>query len=304
MFFSEGFSWDSYLILQTDDAASPTKPSLHPDNNSNSSEPPLKQPTPSKTALRNLCPGIRDHRLLNTALDLQEFTLAANIAFQTGRKIPPDLFRETQVSVQYRLLALRDEDDERRSRQQQQQQHQRLETEELSHPIPEETGPLTQDTITAQRLLCLGMLAFTTTTFLKIKQLPMRYVDLVRRMRECVHTLGGKGGAPWEAGVNGGCSPQAAAAAAPGRLELWFLFVARISVLDAPEDEEMLVAATARVLRAMGLGGAGWDQVRDVLRAFMWVDWLHSEGGRAFWEVVSARGDVVSMLEDGVPEEE
>lgn len=154
--------------------------------------------------------------------------------------------------------------------------------------------------------VCLGVPGaphMTTTTFLKIKQLPMRYVDLARRMRECVRTLGERG-TSLEAGVNGGgCSPQAAAAA-PGALELWFLFVARISVLDAPEDEEMLVAATGRVLRAMGLSGANWGQVREVLRALMWVDWLHSEGGKAFWEVVSSAGDAASLSEEGVLEKE
>jgi hypothetical protein len=69
------------------------------------------------------------------------------------------------------------------------------------------------------------------------------------------------------------------------RLVVWFLFVAGVSVMREDGDEEMLVVALRRVLGRMGLSG-GWEEVRDVLRGVMWIDWVHSAGGRRLWEVV------------------
>ncbi len=231
-FFSKGFSFDPYLTPRANS---------NPSNNIA-----RKRSVATKTALRKLIPDVQDPRLLNTVLDLQEFALGANLAFQTGRKIPTDLFHETLVSVQYRLLALRGEDDA--------PQHQML----MHH------------------LLFLGMLAFSATTFLQIKQMPMSHGDLARRMRECVPRLLVRVGEEE-------CSPQ------EQRLALWFLFVANISVLGSTvEDKTMLVKATRQLVVGLGLAEACWDKVRDILRTVMWIDWLHSEGGKEFWDKVVA----------------
>jgi hypothetical protein len=44
--------------------------------------------------------------MVNIWYDLYEFSKAANIAAQTGRKLEPDLLQEIMISVQYRLLNL------------------------------------------------------------------------------------------------------------------------------------------------------------------------------------------------------
>lgn len=62
---------------------------------------------PQNTAIHVLRgDSICDPRLLNVWHDLYEFSRAANIAAQTGRKLKPDLLQEVMISVQYRLLHL------------------------------------------------------------------------------------------------------------------------------------------------------------------------------------------------------
>jgi hypothetical protein len=150
------------------------------------------------------------------------------------------------------------------------------------------------------------MLAFTTTTFLQIKQLPMRYPDLARRMRGCVQALAqvlSDGEQEQRQEQNGERKsddpPQ------PHQVEmvvrLWFLFVARISVLGWPDDEEVLVITAGRALDGLGLAEAGWDEVRGVLRGVMWIDWVHSGDGRRFWERVRAERSRVSQGREVVP---
>jgi hypothetical protein len=144
------------------------------------------------------------------------------------------------------------------------------------------------------------MLAFTTTTFLQIKQLPMRYPDLARRMRGCVRALAHlqprEQEQNWEIRKRDDPPP-------PQQTEmtvrLWFLFVARISVLGWPEDEEVLVIAAGRALASLGLAEAGWDEIRGMLRGVMWIDWVHSGDGRRFWEGVRSESGVARVGESG-----
>ncbi|KAK3904890.1 hypothetical protein C8A05DRAFT_42094 [Staphylotrichum tortipilum] len=203
-FFSDGFSWEPYLIPRT------TVPSPN--------TPPPANPTTNPSTPPTFPILITDPRLLNILHDLQEFSLAANLASQTGCSIPAPLFHETLVSVQYRLLALRDEDDF---------------DDDSDHTHRMDASPA--------RLLRLGMLAFSTTTFLQIQQLPLRYADLARRMRGCVRRLGRVG--------------EASLSQEEARLALWFLFVATVSVLGGEGDEEGVVGAARRVAGGLGLGG-------------------------------------------------
>jgi hypothetical protein len=303
LFFSEGFSWDPYLLPPS--KKSSTKPIIPSDTTqTKQTTAPTNLPPLTSNVLRNLHPTVNDPRLLNILLDLQEFSLAANLAFQTGRKIPSTIFCETLVSVQYRLLALRDEDDQRRQKQQQPFQDQDTSTDtnnwEIDPAVEGNTSKLAD-------LLRLGMLAFTTTTFLQIKQLPMRYPDLARRMRGCVRALAqvlsdGEQEHHQEQGQDG---ERKGERDPPQQVEivvrLWFLFVARISVLGWPEDEDVLVTTAGRVLEGLGLAEAAWDEVRGVLRGVMWIDWVHSGDGRRFWERVRAERSRVSQGQEVVP---
>ncbi|KXX77080.1 hypothetical protein MMYC01_206332 [Madurella mycetomatis] len=250
LFFASGFSWDSYLAPR--DAAGSSS-SSHRNNISS-----INTPFPALTS---------DLRLLNTAADLQQFSVSANLAFQTGLKMPADAFHEILVSVQYRLLALQHEHDEA------------LSSLSLSSSLPSSSKHKCRgeqekkEERQAETLLRLGMLAFTTTTFLQIQELPMRYPDLAARMRRAVNDMADRGKA------EGGEEMR--------RLELWFLFVARISVVGGVEDEEMLARAAKEALKVLGLmgigSGAGWREVRDVLKGYMWIDWVHSARGLTFY---------------------
>jgi hypothetical protein len=149
---------------------------------------------------------------------------------------------------------LRDEDDERQRQHQSPPQGQPQAEQQQSPPRTDEGQSEKEgeeegegvNRLDVECLLRLGMLAFTTTTFLQIKQMPMRYVDLAGRMRRFVRRLAER------EGLVEGCSPQT------GRLVLWFLFVARISVLGGVEDADMLAVVVERVLVFLGLGGGGW----------------------------------------------
>ncbi|KAK3344259.1 hypothetical protein B0T25DRAFT_463449 [Lasiosphaeria hispida] len=185
----------------------------------------------SKSTMHQAYPRSLDQRLLNVWLDLQEFSRSANIAFQTGRKIPGSLFQEAVTSALYRLIAL---------------QHDQGDTT----PV--------QDTI-----MRLGMLAFSTTTFLQIQGLPAdNNKDLSAKARTFLQL------------------PQTVGQQQFGteareeflKLKLWFLFVAYITILSRLEDEELIVANVAETVTSLGL--SSWPGVREVLLDHMWIDWL------------------------------
>ena len=48
-----------------------------------------------------------DSRLLAIYSDLHEFSRAANLAAQIGRKLEPDLLQDVMISIQYRLMHLK-----------------------------------------------------------------------------------------------------------------------------------------------------------------------------------------------------
>lgn len=62
---------------------------------------------PQNNAIHVLCGESKsDPKLVNVWYDLYEFSRAANLATQTGRKLEFDLLQEVMISVQYRLLHL------------------------------------------------------------------------------------------------------------------------------------------------------------------------------------------------------
>ncbi|KUJ24014.1 uncharacterized protein LY89DRAFT_776211 [Mollisia scopiformis] len=80
-FVAENILWDSYL--------------------------PRSLPVSPTTAIHLLVSDSEpDPIMVNIWFDLHEFSRAANIAAQTGRKLEPDLLQEVMISVQYRLLNL------------------------------------------------------------------------------------------------------------------------------------------------------------------------------------------------------
>ncbi|PVH81931.1 hypothetical protein DL98DRAFT_570798 [Cadophora sp. DSE1049] len=71
---------------------------------------PRTLPVPLSTAIHSILRGsgtVLDARLLAIYSDLHEFSRAANLAAQTGRKLETDLLQDVMISVQYRLLHLK-----------------------------------------------------------------------------------------------------------------------------------------------------------------------------------------------------
>ncbi|KAK3684052.1 putative necrosis-inducing factor-domain-containing protein [Podospora appendiculata] len=169
LFFADGVSWDSYIQVASRDGISSMGRTIGKQNpiengtNTDIKEPwdpscqshdpfsPYTTPSPESPVCPQPNPDkiILDYRLVNIWTDLQEWTRATNIAFQTGFKIDGRVFQEIAVSAQYRLVHLGY--DNRHSSQ--------------------------------ETLLRSGMLAFTITTFLKINGVAVKYEALAQSIR-------------------------------------------------------------------------------------------------------------------------
>ena len=94
-----------------------------------------------------------DEKLAIVWEDLREFSKFANLAYQTKRKIDPEMFHEIMVSVAYRLLRLRFSND------------------------------LVNEVIRA------GMLTFTSTIFLQWQSMRIRYSYMISLFRNALQKL-------------------------------------------------------------------------------------------------------------------
>ncbi|KAH8896139.1 hypothetical protein GQ53DRAFT_640012 [Thozetella sp. PMI_491] len=114
--------------------------------------------------------------------------------------------------------------------------------------------------------LRLMMLAFATTIFFEGHGLESKYTFLASRVREVLQLR--------EYGTS-------AQDAREHRYNLWLLAVARVSILDGPEDHGWLVDRQVAVKQALEL--STWFKAKEVLRSFLWVDMVHDERGREFF---------------------
>lgn len=64
--------------------------------------------TSADSALQAVCRDleVKDLRLAKVWLDFQELATGLNLAYQTQRKLSPDIFQEALISIQYRLQHL------------------------------------------------------------------------------------------------------------------------------------------------------------------------------------------------------
>ncbi|KAK1830696.1 hypothetical protein QBC39DRAFT_101456 [Podospora conica] len=212
------------------------------------------------TPIHELHPSTPDQRLVNVWLDLQEFSRSANLAFQTGRKMRGELFQEALISAQYRLLALGAE-------------------KEYNSPLVE-------------RMAEMGMLAFSTVTFLQIQGLPMCMADFAAKLRCLLDSLAGRSSSPvLPTTIGQGLQPTPPLS---GDIEvflkfkLWLLFMGHISVLDQPKHHDLVSSCVWDTMTALGL--STWPAVRAVLMGHMWVDWTHNSKGKALVETILATG--------------
>jgi hypothetical protein len=71
------------------------------------------------------------------------------------------------------------------------------------------------------------------------------------------------------------------------KLLLWGLWIGALAVLgdvcsDGPDGIEWAAMGMKRTISALGLNG--WDEVKAVLKEFMWIDVLHDEEGRRIYQ--------------------
>jgi hypothetical protein len=66
---------------------------------------------PHDAGIQGLCVTTLDKRLHNALRDLHAFSCISNVAYQTTRKLSPELYNEMIISIMYRLMHLSFEDD-------------------------------------------------------------------------------------------------------------------------------------------------------------------------------------------------
>ena len=81
------------------------------------------------------------------------------------------------------------------------------------------------------------------------------------------------------------------------KLLLWGLWIARLAVLggvssDPRDDLEWVVMGMKRTINALGLHG--WEEVKAVLKQFLWIDVLHDEEGRRIYQSLGMGGEADS----------
>lgn len=221
------------------------------------------QHSTTKTPIHMLHPSTPDQRLVNVWLDLREFSRLANLALQTGRKMPGELFQEALISAQYRLLALGAE-------------------KHYNSPLVEQMAQM-------------GMLAFSTLTFLQMEGVPMYMEDFSTKLRRLLDSLesspspsvlcptptGQENQGPWPTIPRSGDSEVFL------KLKLWLLFMAYVSALDQSKHQEFVSSSVSNTMNNLGL--STWPAVREVLMAHMWVDWTNKAKGKALVEIILAK---------------
>ena len=165
-------------------------------------------------------------RLTRLFDELHEFCTAANLALRTGDKIKAAMFKDVLISTQYRIAHL-------------EHQHQHSAGANLSTPLE-------------LSLIRIGMLAFTTTTFLYMEIFVFRYASLVSKLQSCVHFI--SAGLP-DLIHQHTEDPNNPTTLLKLRLTLWFLFVFHATTFRSDEDDEnlVLVRLVSDIFIALGL---------------------------------------------------
>ncbi len=67
-----------------------------------------------------------------------------------------------------------------------------------------------------------------------------------------------------------------------GEVVLWMLFVGEVTGVLEDDGEEWVARRVREVVAGLGL--RDWEEVREVLRKFPWVDVCYDGKGGALWE--------------------
>jgi hypothetical protein len=167
-----------------------------------------------------------DIKLLDLWADLKCFTVLANLAFQTGRKLKPEVLQETLTSVMYRAALL----------------------DVSPHPV-----------ICA---LHLGILAFCSTVFLQANGLKARLGHLTKQLRQGIYAM------------------DDTEQDTPRVVKLWCLVFTGLSTVTNPDEEWFLPHVRDQAKRE---GAKSWNQLRPLLKKFLWIDALHDRDGKVLY---------------------
>ncbi|KAK1830916.1 hypothetical protein QBC39DRAFT_308159 [Podospora conica] len=129
---------------------------------------------------------------------------------------------------------------------------------------------------TAEELLRLGMLSFVKTVLIRASWIGKRMVYMKAQVEE---TLKNRLAGPvleWP------------------KLLLWGLWIGALAVLDdvssdGPVSIEWVVLGMKRTINSLGLNG--WEEVKAVLKEFLWIDVLHDDDGRKIYQSLGMPGE-------------
>ena len=205
-----------------------------------------------------------DFRLLHIWADLHELNATFNLANVTGRKFGASLFQEIMVSLNYRLLHLNyaiTEDDEDAGNCSDQARGQAYFGKEC-----QSSNAMNNE---IHESLRLGMLAFSTTIFLQMANLSMRFDHLAGSLEAALRTLH----IPTATDRNG------------WEMRLWLLFVVGISILG-DRIGGWLRENVLQVLDVLKLNT--WKKVRFILKDHLWIDMIHDSMGEEMFRRYAA----------------
>lgn len=172
---------------------------------------------------------ILDSRIENIWHDAQELCAIINLAHLTQRKLQGSLFQESMVSLQYRLLQL--------------------------HQTPQIIPPNS-----LHEAVRLGILAFTTSVFLKTIDNSMRYLDLATSLKVALNALDVQQ------------TPQ------DWELRLWILVVTAILIFNSGKRSKWLREKLHTATTEFQV--SSWLELKVIMKKFLWIDTIHDTQGK------------------------
>lgn len=120
----------------------------------------------------------------------------------------------------------------------------------------------------------LGLLAYSSSVFLQWRDTKMSYHYFSSSYRDCLTT-------------------SHFSDALHIHLQLWLLMTGAVSVFKE-HDDQWLKPQLFSIINSCGLDS--WDQARDILHSFMWIDLLHDHLGKKFFDSVVSDASSVEFL--------
>ena len=110
----------------------------------------------------------------------------------------------------------------------------------------------------------LGLLAFSSHVFLQWRDIKPSYLHFPTAYRHCL-------------------VDQEASARFSPQIMLWLLMIGAISVFTGADDEWLIPCLRAHIRLCEA---EQWNEMRDILKSFMWIDCLHGKPGKTVLDSV------------------